>query len=413
MLNGALFGVVLLFAFSLLEAGARLYLYGALIVPPASIHADCFAAHPERGWAMRANATLHLRTPDFDVTTQTNSRGMNDEEHPYPKEPGVFRIVLLGDSFMFGREVRRDRGLPALVELAAWGKRVEVINLGAVAYGTIQEYLYLMEEGLQYQPDLVLLSLYPLNDICDNSEALNARMWGDIGLTWGRPYITQDAREEAFNLRFPDYGRMQEALRKYRSERVQDGVTLGERLALFHLAARAWVGARGEFRAPEYDPQDLYGALLTWPAGSERGEQWDAAWQDTALMIRLMKEAAAAHDAAFAMFAVPGRVQVEPSMQAAIQAHFGELDLDWGKPQARLAEIAATLQIPLLDLLGDFRSAEEAGRGPFYSTFEDMHWNGAGHQLACDVLVKWMRMQGLVPMTAQAEVGSRPVIGVD
>jgi lysophospholipase L1-like esterase len=409
MLNGALFGVVLLFAFSLLEAGARLYLYGRLIIPPASTHADCFVAHPERGWAMRPNAAVHLRTPDFEVSTYTNSRGMNDEEHAPAKEAGVFRIVLLGDSFMFGREVRRDLGLPALLETTAWGRRVEVINLGAVAYGTVQEYLSLIQEGLRYEPDLVLLAMYPLNDICDNSEALNARMWGDIGLTWGRPYLMHDAEEESFNLRFPDYQRMAQALEKYRSQATENGAAIQDRLALAHLFARAWLGARGEFRMLPHSPQDLYGALVTWPPGSEQGALWEAAWRDTGLVLRAMKEAAAAEGAAFGIVVVPGRVQVDPDLQDGVIAAFPGISPVWDQPQTRLESLAAQLEIPLLDLLPPFRSAVEAGQGPFYYTFEDMHWNAAGHRLAAEYVAEWLRNRGLVPAEGEGIDAALPL----
>ena len=44
---------------------------------------------------------------------------------------------------------------------------VEAMNAGVGGYGTVQEYLYLKNEGLKLRPDLVLLMFYD-NDLSDN-----------------------------------------------------------------------------------------------------------------------------------------------------------------------------------------------------------------------------------------------------
>ncbi len=52
----------------------------------------------------------------------------------------------------------------------AWKEAIptfEVVNAGVAGYGTLQEYLYLVSEGIKYQPDLVLLMFYE-NDLYDN-----------------------------------------------------------------------------------------------------------------------------------------------------------------------------------------------------------------------------------------------------
>ena len=47
--------------------------------------------------------------------------------------------------------------------------RYELIDGSCGGWGTVQEYLYLQEEGPKYQPDLVLLAFFVGNDVANNS----------------------------------------------------------------------------------------------------------------------------------------------------------------------------------------------------------------------------------------------------
>ena len=109
---------------------------------------------PTLGWKVKPN----LRDTEAfrGKPLSTNSRGLRGSvEHSYEKPPGVFRIVVLGDSFTFGEEVGDEETYSHyLQELLP---QVEVLNLGVHGYGHDQMLLYLQEEGLRYKPDLVLL----------------------------------------------------------------------------------------------------------------------------------------------------------------------------------------------------------------------------------------------------------------
>ena len=50
------------------------------------------------------------------------------------------------------------------------GKNWEIINTGVVGWGNDQEYLFLIDEGLRYEPDIVLLAFYTGNDMTDNHQ---------------------------------------------------------------------------------------------------------------------------------------------------------------------------------------------------------------------------------------------------
>jgi len=110
--------------------------------------------HPTRGWAVRPN----VRETGVwgSATVSTNARGLRGtRDCAYAKPAGVTRIVALGDSFTFGDEVSDEETWPH--ELGRRSPGVEVLNLGVHGYGHDQMLLYLREEGVRYEPDVVLL----------------------------------------------------------------------------------------------------------------------------------------------------------------------------------------------------------------------------------------------------------------
>ncbi|HLX07659.1 MAG TPA: SGNH/GDSL hydrolase family protein [Thermoanaerobaculia bacterium] len=97
----------------------------------------------------------------YDYLGASNSLGFRDREHAVAKPPGVYRIVVLGDSIAAGLHVERNQDVfPPILEqlLQQRGLRAEVINLAVSGYNTQQEVELLRERGLQYHPDLVLVA---------------------------------------------------------------------------------------------------------------------------------------------------------------------------------------------------------------------------------------------------------------
>ncbi len=96
----------------------------------------------------------------YDYQGASNSLGYRDVEHAVAKPPGVYRIVVLGDSIAAGLRVDRfEDTFPPLLGrlLTAEGLRTEVVSFAVSGYNTQQEVETLREKGLRYQPDLVLL----------------------------------------------------------------------------------------------------------------------------------------------------------------------------------------------------------------------------------------------------------------
>ena len=112
-------------------------------------------------WVLLENSPLVFRLPPnqvgragftFDATKnvpyRTNSDGFRDRE-PGEKRPGVPRVVVLGDSYVFGWAVLEAETFPTRAEalLRREGRAVEILNAGVPGYNTEQES-YLLEEIL-------------------------------------------------------------------------------------------------------------------------------------------------------------------------------------------------------------------------------------------------------------------------
>lgn len=97
-----------------------------------------------------------------------NSEGFRDKEWRESRPEGVFRILVLGDSFTFGAGVPETdslltRRLEATLNARGTGTRFEVLNAGHSGWNTKQEWDFLVDRGLDFHPDLVILA-YVIND---------------------------------------------------------------------------------------------------------------------------------------------------------------------------------------------------------------------------------------------------------
>lgn len=122
-----------------------------------------------------------LTTSEYTMQIKTNSDGFRGGEHALVKPEGVYRILVVGDSFTFGWGVEAEQAYPALLQKllnerkSAEGLKYEVFNLGLPSIGTLQE-LEIIKYGINYRPDLILLGLLAEdrwnlsdgNDLCDN-----------------------------------------------------------------------------------------------------------------------------------------------------------------------------------------------------------------------------------------------------
>ena len=103
------------------------------------------------------------RTNPETIHIDINSKGIRD--HAFFTIKDRQRIIILGDSFVMGWEVQEEDTISENLEVLL--NNTEVLNFGVSGYGTIQYYLLLREEALQYNPDIVITTISH-NDGRDN-----------------------------------------------------------------------------------------------------------------------------------------------------------------------------------------------------------------------------------------------------
>lgn len=85
------------------------------------------------------------------------------------------KILLLGDSVSWGDGVKEiERIYPYVLEQLLSrrdGKTYEVINSSVLGYSTFQQYRYLELNGLQFEPDMIVLQ-FCLNDVVERYDSL-------------------------------------------------------------------------------------------------------------------------------------------------------------------------------------------------------------------------------------------------
>ena len=112
------------------------------------------------------DADGHSITKEWNVAYHINSLGLRDHEYSLSPPSDVTRVLVLGDSYTEGFGVSLEQTYVKVLEtklnaLAQQGRRYEVINGGMFGSSPLLEYLFLMQRGLQLQPNLVLLSYDP------------------------------------------------------------------------------------------------------------------------------------------------------------------------------------------------------------------------------------------------------------
>jgi hypothetical protein len=140
---------------------------------------------------LRPNSEFWHTSPDGSWKFVTNAQGFRDfEDYEYRKTAGVLRILSLGDSHTQGFEVRQERTFSEVIErhLESKGVNAQVLNTGISGFSTAEELAFLENEGIRYEPDIVVLAFFG-NDLADNIKSgLKAYPPRPDGTICGRTY---------------------------------------------------------------------------------------------------------------------------------------------------------------------------------------------------------------------------------
>ncbi len=94
-----------------------------------------------------------------------NQYGFREREISKQKDPGVYRIAIVGDSYTYGQGIPEDDRFSARIErqLNSVSKRYEVLNFGRPGAETI-DHIRMLEDVFEVKPDYILLQWFS-NDV--------------------------------------------------------------------------------------------------------------------------------------------------------------------------------------------------------------------------------------------------------
>ena len=156
-LNGVLATSALLIFFILLEFVVFRFFLVASDLPHLAKNSSGILKY-----AAKQTGTYRLHNEIF-AKFNINEEGWNSHHDVYQlvKDQGVFRICMVGDSYIEALQVNYDASVAELLEnrLKDSGRQVEVYRFG-ISGAPLSHYLYMIDnEILKYQPDLIIVNL--------------------------------------------------------------------------------------------------------------------------------------------------------------------------------------------------------------------------------------------------------------
>lgn len=163
--------ITLLIIFLISESLARVYYFGfenafssEIITSLAGSGLDKRSDNCEIIYELKPN--IKIGVLDFKKM-ETNSQGLRDKEYSIEKPPGVYRVVVLGDSFTMPSGVDIDDVYHSILEerFNKSGQNIEFINFAVEGYHLGQYLTTLRDKAVKYNPDAVLIGFFVPNDV--------------------------------------------------------------------------------------------------------------------------------------------------------------------------------------------------------------------------------------------------------
>jgi hypothetical protein len=343
--------------------------------------------HPDLGWTIN---------PGYRRYDQINPDGFRHLVPPGTAE-GRRRLLILGDSFTFGGAYPYARTYAGRLQEwlgAAVGDPAEkpwdVINLGVSGYGTGQQLLALEEYGLSFEPDAVVLQMFPYNDLCNNNleQAFTCSF-----LDFHRPYFVTDDADLRITYLHPIRARLRRFSRLFGWVEVRTGWGIpvpeidskGDAKRAQYLLKRGAASAGLEFESNRYSlvPEEL------------QPESIRAGWEVTERIVGEIAARLDERDTPLIGVVVPYFDTLRPRWPGLKPRGHPRLVADHATDRAEriLGDVGASvISVRERILAGDRRPKEYFFPRP---RREDKHFNVHGHEMIAIWILEELRDLGL------------------
>jgi lysophospholipase L1-like esterase len=330
---------------------------------------------PQRGYGLRPGAS-GLWSREGHGQVRINAAGFRGAPTRVEPQPGRLRLAVLGDSFTEALQLDEPNTLVGQLQRQLSVARqcrlkvghpdgVEVLNFGVGGYGTAQAWLTWRHLARSYRPDLVLLLVYPGNDLNDN-EPLSRPDRPVVRLAAGGQLVVDNSfrNTPGYRWRTSLPGQLLEGLINH--SRVLQLLNEGKnRMANQPAPPRRLLA--GQPPAP------------TPPASAQ-------AWAITDALIANLNRDVAASGARMVVASASSPDQLWPRPSQRPPDPFAS--------ERRLQALLAAQGIPYL-ALAPLLQQQADQRGLTLHGFTGQapgqgHWNASGHRLAATALIPWL-----------------------
>ncbi|MGO9568225.1 MAG: alginate O-acetyltransferase AlgX-related protein [Desulfomonilaceae bacterium] len=284
---------------------------------------------------------------DYDF--RLNSRGFKDVERKKEKEPGVYRILGLGDSFAFGVVPYRFNFMTLLEKQLNQCGKAEVINMG-IPWLDPEDFLsVLVHEGLEFNPDLVMVCFFIGRDFLPNERSI-----------WTYSYAASFIKF-IYDLHASYEGQIYHGKSVYEDDKP----TLTNETFMHCEMGRSRIFLKNV-------------------------DKFQVLFDGAIAPLRKMKEICSARGIDLLAVMIPDEMQVNSPLQSEVvtTSNRSQNQFDFALPDRMLSHELENLKVKQLDLLEPFKLASM--REALYKP-RDTHWNIAGNKLAAEVIGNYIR----------------------
>lgn len=337
----------------------------------------------KRGW--------YARFSEYSNFVRINNAGLReDREIPYAKPEGLFRILVLGDSFVEGFQVPLESSsshqLGKTLNERAGQRRFEVFTAAVSTWSTQNALLYYQAEGHRFDIDLALLMIFPGNDIAGNAPEVKGRK------PEGPRYELREGK-----LSFVAAGPVVKPPTAAWDARMRSWISKNSRLyallssAVYQVWWLVWLTQNtplGKFIS--YSSRGI-GQLSVYDSAMSAAHQ--RAWDLTRALLARFKAQTEVRGCRLAVVTGTDPLQMDERRLRRTQRIYpalGAMSWDPGKPNRQLKAIASAEGIPNLDLYPLLLKKQgEPGSGPLHYKM-DGHWNPSGHKAGAEFVADWL-----------------------
>ncbi|MDD2709302.1 MAG: SGNH/GDSL hydrolase family protein [Verrucomicrobiae bacterium] len=336
---------------------------------------------------------------EYDTFIEINSEGFRDKDYIVDKKQCAYRIAFLGDSFTFAEQVDECNCFVRIVETllnrSMKKTKVECMNFGIGGWDTYQEVLCYEYYIKKYHPDLVVLVMYPQNDVPGNvfykNDLRSARphfrlIEGKLSKIPGNreqmEISYKDNARRFTNVSWYQYSHLYNKFRifMWKIRQICKNSKISKQI---HEQGEDFIKSNTIWELPIHGQYRYYSGdgMDSWTLEAD---------MVTYLLLGKLSEMVGADGAKLCVVLLPSfenlwpekwpeRIKSMPGMEMC--------EMSFSRPFDRLSSCFSKLNIPFLDLRAALRKVDSE-KSIFFKM--DAHYNRRGQQAVGDEIFKWL-----------------------